>query len=129
MKDVLQPPESFKSLVIQRKDVVQEEQTQYRVFTSAKEFVQVTAENAQDALQISGVKDAVRVLRYLVTQCNVLEFPVVPVGEKPVGEKPVAEAPKVEEVAAPAEEAAADAPAQDAALSNEEVEKLLQDKS
>lgn len=154
MKDALQPPESFKNLAIPRKRVADMGESQYRVYSSKKEFVLVNAENAQGAIAASGVKDPVRVLRHIPTQSNVLEFPMVAeamgiamvaepvavaVAEDVLGETGVAAEAVMENVVAEqplAAEAEVVAVAEEgavvdegAALSNEEVEKLLQDKA
>ncbi|MBY0408512.1 MAG: hypothetical protein K2Q01_12540 [Rickettsiales bacterium] len=74
MKDVLQPPESFKQLDIPRKEMP-DSRSQYLVYSSKTEFVTVDAENAQAAIAASGVKDPVRVVRHIMMQNNVIEFP------------------------------------------------------
>lgn len=76
VNDTGPPPDNFKNLTIPRKDMTEVTQSRYRVYVSAREFVLVTAENAQHAILASGVKDPVRVLRYNPTDCNVLEFPL-----------------------------------------------------
>lgn len=131
MKDVLQPPENFKYLEIPRKNLAQSAGAQYRVYSNAKDFVTVEAENAQAAIAQSGVVNPLRVVRHIPSQCNVLEFPPMDDAAAPVA-APVMAAPSevpVEEAAPVAAETVAApeaAPASEAPLSNEDVEKLLQ---
>lgn len=154
MKGVMQPPESFQNLEIPRKEIPVPEGLQYCVYSSPKEFVIVTASNAQDAIRVSAIKSPLRVVRHFPTQGNVIEFGFAPfetsltimdthavlqieafdsadgeaAAEKQAGDEaaaaPVAEA--AAEAAQDPSSAPAEAPEADASqLSNDEVEKLM----
>lgn len=137
------PPESFKPLEIRRKDVELPQTKQYRVYSSNKDFVVVSAQNVQMAILSSGIVSPLRVeghepLKDAVVNIhdapnvftrrpNVAHMPMdghklfdVPTYQP---EPSVLPLPQAGEEAAP--EAKVEAPPESAALSNDDVEKLL----
>lgn len=57
--------------------------TQYRVYKPDGTFVDVSAENVQDAIKASGVADAVKLHRLLLTGFNILDSTTLKGGEMP----------------------------------------------
>lgn len=118
-------PESFENLNIPHKAIPNLSKTQYRVYKSAADFVVAEAENAQDAIKASNVENPLKVVRHDPTRDNVLGFVAAA--------EPAAAAPEAAQAAeaaspAPSTPATNEAAAAEAALSGEEVEKLLQAK-
>ncbi len=73
MTDTKQEP--FQALEIPRKELGEGNIAQYRVYSTEKEFVQLSAVNAQTAIRASGIAAPLRVERYVAAESNVLEFP------------------------------------------------------
>lgn len=124
-------PEMFQSLSLPHKDLPEAAGSRYRVYSDAKNFVVVEADNAQDALAASGLAKAHRILRESLFRDNVLTIALAAKAEAAPKEEHATEVPaesaKPEESAAPpaaAEPAAASEP--EAPLSNEDVNKLLE---
>jgi hypothetical protein len=123
-------PENFQNLDIPKKDIPDGSKIFYRVYKDAVEFVVIEAENAQAAIQASTIENPLKVQRHAPARSNVVDFLTTRAAEQatPAGDNPPQEA--AAEPAAAAATATAEPPAasNDAALSNEEVEKLLQAK-
>lgn len=104
MKDVIVSADSFEQLVLpQKSDYVTDAGT-YLVYTSPLQFVRVEAVSAQEALEKSGVKDALRVVRSSAVRVNVVQPEDIAAMTAKAPEAAPA-APAEEAAAAPAEEA------------------------
>lgn len=128
--------ETFATWDLPRRDTPQLLVSRYRVYSDARNYVMVEAENAMEALKLSGQKQAQRIERDILFFNNVLnpgtfdaeqveEVPqaVVP---QPVIEEPVPLVTAASEPALlPVDEPLAPVVASDVPLSDEEVNKLL----
>ncbi len=127
--DISEVTGPFETLQFRRNPIIQDGQEGYRVYKDAKEFIRVDATNASDAFTKSGLQRAYRIERDVIRLTNVFHLSLLD-GAK------AAIAMKTEETAAPAAvetkqestepPAAALPPATEQALSDDEVNRLLQ---
>lgn len=110
---------AFESLKLPHRDVPPSSQVKYRVYSDAKNFVTVEAENAKTALNKSGITEAFRIERDTIMLKTILHQ--LPVAVPPPQAAPVAATPV--ETPAPAQ-VASELP--EAVLSPDDVSKLLQ---
>lgn len=116
----------FRDLALPRKEVALASASRYRVYKNAKEFVVVDAANAKEALAGSGFDKAVRIEKESIHQVNVLTLSALQDRESDIAPaQPEASAP-ADSASPPAQAAPAQAAPQEQALSNDDVDKLLQ---
>ena len=103
--------EIFRPLVHPKRDVPKSSLPKYRVYSDAKHFVMVEAENAKVALATSGVKDALRIECDNILLQDIVIFSVTQ--PSPDSIEAAIDAPPAEPTQAPSP------------LSNDDVDKLL----
>jgi hypothetical protein len=142
-------PDMFKDIDFPQRDIPDINVSKYRVYTDHNHFTLVAADSAQTAIELSGVKNPVRVLRDSIHLQNVMVLAGITAKasvEQDNKPKPeplmVPQGTKITEVAAETTETPQEAPSEatasaedatkepetalsEAALSSEEVDKLL----
>jgi len=116
----------FKTITYPRKETLGTPLNRYRVYKDYKNFILIEAENAQAALQASGLKDVQRIIRDNLSLNTIITFGQMSnsSADKPDNENSPAVKETAASDAAPAQQQAA-AGADDAPLSNDDVDKLL----
>lgn len=108
--------EEFSALMFSRKQLTDLPHSRYRVYSTDSEFKTVEAPTASDALQMSGLPCAHRIVRELVSSMTLMDAGALRGPEPPAPQEAPPDAPAPEAVAAsppaetvPAPEASAEA--------------------
>jgi hypothetical protein len=121
--------QAFEALPMPRKDIPQPATGRYRIYKDARQYITVDADSALEALQQSGVGNAVKIERESIDYIRVMHASEWSNMDMPQTMAPQAQPmPQVVPENMPAPQATAAEPqaiASDAPLSNDDVSKLL----
>jgi hypothetical protein len=118
--------EGFESLALPRKDVPHLMGSHYRVYSDYANFKVVAAENAQEAMENSGIQNPVRVARDTILLYSLLNLGANVSAEEISATPPANDTAPIATAPTVTEEAPASTEAPAAALSNNDVDTLLQ---